>query len=94
MYLITRTKTFERSFKKLAKSGFAKKNKLVVESVIDKIASGKTMDKKYKDHALNGQFADYRECHILNDLLLVYKIEKKELVLVLIDIGSHSQLFG
>ena len=94
MYLITRTKTFEKSFKKLAKSGFAKKNKLVVELVIDKIASGRALDKKYKDHALSGQFADYRECHNLNDLLLVNKIEKKELIIKLIKIGSHSQLFG
>jgi len=90
MYIITRTRAFEKSFKRLTKSGFLKKNRLIVESIIDTIVSGKILNKKHKDHPLNGKFTDYRECHILNDLLLVYKIEKKELILVLIDIGSHS----
>ncbi len=35
-----------------------------------------------------------RECHIKPDLLLVYKIEQEILSLILIDLGSHSKLFG
>lgn len=58
------------------------------------LASGKVLDKKYKDHQLKGEYKDYRECHVLNDLLLMYKIENDELILVLANIGSHSQLFG
>lgn len=48
---------------------------------------------KYSDHGLNGEFLDYRECHIKGDLLLIYKIEKENLILILVEIGSHSQLF-
>ena len=33
------------------------------------------------------------ECHIQHDLLLVYEIREAELVLLLIDIGSHTYLF-
>lgn len=36
----------------------------------------------------------YRECHIKDDLLLIYYKDKTVLVLVLVDIGTHHQLFG
>jgi len=47
-----------------------------------------------RDHALSGEWHGYRECHIKGDLLLVYQIHDDVLVLVLVDIGSHPQLFG
>lgn len=94
MYIIKRTKSFAQSFRKIAYSGITKKNKETIEFVIDMIASGQVLSRKYRDHQLSGEFKAYRECHILNDLLLIYRIEKDELVLVLVDIGSHSQLFG
>lgn len=36
----------------------------------------------------------YRECHIKDDLLLIYYKDKTVLVLVLVSIGTHHQLFG
>lgn len=84
---------FEKSFKQLIRGGISRRNKDGIASVIDMIASGQTLDKKYRDHQLKGEYGDYRECHVLNDLLLMYKIEKEELILVLVKIGSHSQLF-
>lgn len=94
MYSIKYTKDFEKSLKKIRRSGFAKKNEEVLALVIDVLASGKALDKKHKDHQLKGSYKKYRECHILNDLLLMYRIENNELILVLADIGTHSQLFG
>lgn len=94
MYTIRRVKSFEKSFRRIVGSGLTKQKKENIEFAIDTIASGKILDKKYKDHPLEGKFVGYRECHILNDLLLVYKIEKKLEVLILVDIGSHSQVFG
>jgi len=44
-----------------------------------------------KDHALKGEWADFRECHISGDVLLIYQIEAD--VIKLVRIGSHSQLF-
>lgn len=92
MYHIFATSGYRRSIRKLAKSGtFSIKE---IDTVVNILASGKTLDKKYKDHQLRGEEKECRECHILNDLLLIYRIEKGELILILIDIGSHSQLFG
>ena len=94
MYLIKRTKDFEKSFKKLKLAGLAKTKIETIEFVINTLASNKKLSQKHKDHQLKGELASYRECHISNDLLLVYKIEKDELILILVDIGSHSQIFG
>ena len=61
--------------------------------VIDLLSAGKNLPILYKDHKLGGELLNCRECHIKGDLLLIYKIEKENLILVLVDIGSHSQLF-
>lgn len=47
---------------------------------------------KYKDHALTGNWAGYRDCHIKNDLVLIYK--RTEEGVYLARLGSHSELFG
>jgi len=35
----------------------------------------------------------YRECHIKSDLLLVYQLKKDKLILLLVNIKNHSNLF-
>lgn len=47
--------------------------------------------KKYRDHALIGNWQDCRECRIKPDWLLIYQLKENELVLV--RTGSHSDLF-
>ncbi|MBR6163735.1 type II toxin-antitoxin system YafQ family toxin, partial [bacterium] len=65
-----------------------------LEKVIDILCSLKPLPKKYKDHALSGNYITYRECHIEPDWLLVYKIENNTLTLVLSRTGTHSDLFN
>jgi len=43
-----------------------------------------------KDHSLSGQYQDTREFHVSGDLLIIYFTTETELVLI--RIGSHSQL--
>lgn len=62
-------------------------------NVIDLLSKGKTLPEIYKNHTLHGQLKGYYDCHVLNDLVLVYKIEKERLVLLLFDIETHSNLF-
>lgn len=61
--------------------------------VIDELAQWRTLDTKYVDHKLQGENAWLRECHIRPDTLLIYRYEHNILILVLVDIGSHSDLF-
>ena len=93
MYTVKYTRSFKRSLKKLRISG-TKKVLDDIETVVDALANGKRLEHKYKDHALTGELQYYRECHIRPDLLLIYQISKSEPVLFLVNIGSHSLLFG
>lgn len=50
---------------------------------------------KYKDHQLENtkEFRNVRECHIRPDWLLIYRIDKQELILLILRTGSHSDLY-
>lgn len=56
------------------------------------LSKGKALPEKYLDHQLTGNLNAYRECHILNDFLLMYSNDDEELHLV--RLGTHSELFG
>lgn len=55
---------------------------------------GTISKKKHKDHALTGNWVGHRECYILPNWLLIYRIDGDVLVLTLARTGSHSDLFG
>ena len=61
--------------------------------VIDILANGETLDAKYKDHSLTGNYRGTRECHVEPDWLLIFEIRGDVLVLMLYRLGSHSELF-
>ena len=90
MYHKHYTKRFQKSFKKVIHSGKIKREE--IESVVDTLASGQKLTPKYQDHFLHGSQVGLRECHIRGNILLIYEIKDRELVLVLINIGSHSEV--
>lgn len=80
-------------FKKDYKSAIRKNKDInLLDNVIKILASGSLLPAKYRDHQLIGNYADFRECHIQPDLLLIYKIQKD--LPILTRTGSHSELFG
>lgn len=68
-------------------------NKDLKKQSIEILAEEKTLPAKYKDHSLTGIYQDFRECHLLPDWLLIYRIDKDILTLVLSRTGTHSDLF-
>ncbi|MCK9109641.1 type II toxin-antitoxin system YafQ family toxin [Haemophilus influenzae] len=50
------------------------------------------LPEKYKDHALTGNWKGWRDCHIKNDLVLIYKIVGDEIRLA--RLNTHSEIFG
>ena len=89
-YEIKFTTQFKKDIK-LAKK--QEKNTEKLFSVIEKLANGEILEKKYRDHNLSGNYEGCRECHIEPDWLLVYEVINDILVLMLYRVGSHSDLF-
>ena len=82
--------SFKKDFKRIVKRGY---NIKLLEQVIEMLANGQTLPQKMKDHSLTGNYSDFRECHIMPDWLLIYKINNDELILYLTRTGTHSDLF-
>lgn len=90
-YGIIWTNQFKKDYK------LAIKRRLEIElldDIIRKLASGKQLLEKNKDHALMDKWVGHRECHIRPDWLLIYRVEDDLLVLTLTRTGTHSDLFG
>ena len=90
-YTIKYTSQFKKDYK-LAKRRNLNIN--LLKDIITKLANGGPLDDKNRDHALSGDWNGHRECHILSDWLLIYRIEADILVLTLTRTGTHSDLFG
>lgn len=90
-YIVKPTTQFKKDFKLAMKRSMKIE---LLEKVIAMLAMGETLPDKHKDHALTGNWVGHRECHILPDWLLIYRIEDEVLVLTLARTGTHSDLFG
>ena len=90
MLKIVPSNQFRRDLK-LAKKRGLNINKL--QEVVNKIATGQRLDDKNHDHNLGGEFQGFRECHIEPDWLLIYRVDKGDLVLFLLRTGTHADLF-
>ncbi len=66
----------------------------LLDDIIRALSRGETLPEINKDHALSGNWEGHRECHILPDWLLIYRIEEDVLILTLARTGTHSDLFG
>jgi len=91
MYSIYSTTQYKRELKKVKKRNL---NIDKLDAVVTMLAANdEPLPAQYNDHKLSGQYEGYRECHIENDWLLIYKKEKNNLILVLTRTGTHSDLF-
>ena len=84
------TSQFKKDYKKAKKRGF---NMGELQAVLEKLCAEAPLEERHRDHALVGAYAGFRECHIRPDWLLIYAIDKGELVLTASRTGTHSDLF-
>jgi len=92
MLEVVYSKEYKRAIKKYLRSGHF--DIKLLEHIISQIRIGKKLPEKYRDHPLSGRLQYCRECHIKSNLLLIYRVYKEELVLLLVNLGSHPDLFG
>lgn len=91
-YEIDFTNVFKKQIKKINKQG---KDLNKIKNIVKKLASDIKLEEKHKDHALidDKYFKNCRECHIEPDWLLIYQYQDDKLILLLVETGSHSDLF-
>lgn len=90
MYKLTTTTQFKKDLKRIKKRGL---NLQKLQAVLNQLMNNEVLNPKYRDHALTGPYIGFRECHIEPDWLLIYAVDKGQLVLVASRTGSHSDLF-
>ena len=90
MLTLKTTAQFRKDYKLLKKRGY---NLDLVEEVLQVLLEEQPLAEKHRDHALAGNYTGFRECHILPDWLLIYRIDSGMLLLVASRTGTHSDLF-
>ena len=90
LYSIITTNHYRKQVRLVHKQG---KNLSKLMEIVALLANGKPLPPKYRDHKLVGNFGGARECHIEPDWLLIYRIDNNNLILELLETGSHSELF-
>jgi len=84
------TTQFRKDFKRIEKRKY---DLSLMDEVVQTLLEEKPLDAKYRDHALTGDYAGHRECHIQPDWLFIYRADKNKLILVATRTGTHSDLF-
>ena len=83
-------KSFVKDWDRLNRSGRYDMGRLK-EVMLLLVANDAPLGAEWKDHDLQGDWADHRECHVGGDFLLIYYIDGDSLVFV--RTGTHSELF-
>lgn len=78
MLNIVMSNHFKRDLKLARKRGL---DISLLDEVVMQLASEIPLAAKYRDHDLKGNYAGFRECHILPDWLLIYRIDGNDLML-------------
>ena len=91
MRTIEQTRSFKRDLKREAKG----KHKATLDAdlmpILTALANDQSLEPRHRDHALTGDWKDFRDCHARPDLVLIYQKPDKA-ILRLVRLGSHSEL--
>lgn len=89
-YNIVYTSKFKRSLRLCQKRGF---DTNLIFNVIKSLEENGKVDMKYRPHKLTGNYENCWECHIKPGWLLIWEQDDTVLRLLLVDTGTHSDLF-
>ena len=90
MYEVIYTGQFRKSLKLCARRGL---NIQDFATVLDILQETGTLPEQYRPHKLYGNYKGCWECHINPDWLLIWEQDDRQLRLILVDTGTHSDLF-
>ena len=85
------TSQFKRDYKR-EKKGFHRHSlDIELQTFLSVLLEDLLLESRYRDHALTGDWKDFRDCHVKPDLVLIYQ-KPDTLTLRLVRLGSHSEL--
>ncbi len=87
--ILKRRKSFLNDFRKVKLTDKQFEKFIIYTSLLK---NGKPLPKQARDHKLQGNYLDCKEFHIGGDMLIMYLVKNNEIILL--RIGSHSQLFN
>ncbi len=82
------SKRFERDVRRMMKRGNDPER---LKSVVRMLVHQETLDERYKNHPLKGDYKGCYDCHIRPDWILIYRIEEE--IIQFVRTGSHADLF-
>jgi mRNA interferase YafQ len=84
------TTQFKKDQKKALKQN---KDFTTLSKIMAQLIAEEPLEPKYCDHALKGNWNGFRDCHIENDWVLIYKVNKEKKTIVFTRLSTHSELF-
>ncbi len=85
------TAQFKRDYRKLKSGRYAKKFDGWLMETVTMLVADTPLPPRFYDHALVGEWADHRDCHVRPDLVLINR-KPNDTTLELVRFGSHSEL--
>ena len=85
------TSQFKRDLKRCKKRGLPLDE---LWRIIGQLLNDEQLEEKYHAHILSGDRKGLWECHIQPDWLLIWVKRDEELILIMLNTGSHSDLFS
>lgn len=87
---------FYRDWERLTHSGRYDMNRIKAVMLL-LVANDAPLPPEWLDHALSGEWANYRECHVGGDFLLIYRVaassKSKAETVYFTRAGTHADLF-
>lgn len=90
MYQVRYSNRFEKNLKRCEKRGL---DMQLLFEAIKLLATTGTLPAKYRPHKLVNQRVETWECHIQPDWLMTWEQNDMELTLLLLQTGTHSDMF-
>ena len=89
MYTLKITSQFKKDLKRIQNNTNKIKH---LKEVLQLLERDGTLPERFKPHKLVGDYTGFMECHVENDLLLIW-LNLEEMTIYLVRLGSNSELF-
>ena len=89
MYTLKITSQFKKDLKRIQNNPAKIKH---LKEVLELLEKDGAVPERFKPHRLIGDYVGFLECHVENDLLLIW-LDPEVSVIKLVRLGTHSELF-